>query len=237
MAFQKQVNLCHSFTELNYLCLKYALKFGVKAIAYHHLPHLGAQDSAVFNLINVGFPKELVERFESRNTIKVDYTIQQILAGAKVQWWGETARPSRLSQKEKDFLEYAASKVTCGIHLPVFGPNGRNGYVSMDFGNVKPDLDDHDLSLLQSCCQFAHQQYCHLLLVELPQNTRLSPREKEILSWVAKGKSNGVIAEILEITESSVITYLERAFKKLEVDSRVTATLRASSLGELQYMP
>jgi DNA-binding NarL/FixJ family response regulator len=33
-----------------------------------------------------------------------------------------------------------------------------------------------------------------------------------------------------------MITYLERAFKKLGVDSRVTATLRASSLGELSYI-
>ncbi|GAB5489732.1 MAG: hypothetical protein Pars2KO_33020 [Parasphingorhabdus sp.] len=48
----------------------------------------------------------------------------------------------------------------------------------------------------------------------LPKKAKLSRREKEVLSCAAKGKSNGVIADILSITESTVITYLERAFKK-----------------------
>ena len=235
--FHQKVNTCDSFAGLNLLCLRFASRFGIKALAYHHLPHYGASDAIGLNVICVGFPQELVNRFEEGNIIRVDPTIQQILFGTKAQWWEETERPSRLSRKEREYLEFAASKVSGGIHLPVFGPNGRNGYVSMGFGKRSPDLDDQELSLLQSCCQFAHQQYCHLLLVELPRTSRLSPREKEILSWAAKGKSNGVIADILGITESTVITYLERAFQKLGVDNRVSATLRASSLGELSFLP
>ncbi len=237
VSFHKQVNSCETFANLNCLCLRYASKFGAKAVAYHHLPPIGATDSVGINMICVGFPPELVDRFESGNLVKIDPTIQQVLYGTKAQWWNETERPLRLSRQEREYLEYAASKVSGGIHLPVFGPNGRNGYISMGFGNQNPDLNDSELSCLQSCCQFAHQQYCYLLLVKLPRTARLSPREREILSWAAKGKSNGVIAEILEITESTVITYLERAFKKLGVDNRVTATLRASSIGELSYLP
>ncbi len=236
ITFHQKVNSCESFASLNFLCLRFASQFGVRAMAYHHLPHFGAEDAIGLNVICVGFPQELVNRFEEGNLIKIDPTIQQVMYGTRAQWWEETERPRRLSRKEREYLEFAASKVSGGIHLPVFGPNGRNGYVSMGFDDHSPDLDDSDLSLLQSCCQFAHQQYCHLLLVELPRASRLSPREKEILSWAAKGKSNGVIAEILDITESTVITYLERAFRKLGVDNRVTATLRASSLGELSYL-
>ncbi len=236
VSFQGKVDRCETFKSLNYLCLRFAKKIGAKAVTYHHLPHFGAADAVDLNVICVGFPEELVKRFESQNEIRTDPSIQQILSGTKAQWWYETKRPQRMSAKEKAFLEFAASKVSGGLHLPVFGPNGRNGYVSIGFGNLTPDFDDNDLSFLQSCCQFAHQQYCHLLLSDLPLKAKLSPREKEILSWVAKGKSNGVIADILGITESTVITYLERAFKKLGVDSRVTATLRASSLGELSYI-
>ena len=236
MSFHKRVHRCKTVASLNFLSLRFAKKFGVKAIAYHHLPHFGAADAAVIDLINLGFPKELSNSYAKKKLFNVDHTVQHILGGTTAQWWGETPSPSRTSRDEREWLEFAASKVSGGIHLPVFGPNGRNGYVSIGFGNVKPDLDRYDLSLLQSCCQFAHQQYCHLLLVELPRSTKLSPREKEILTWVAQGKSNGVIADILGISESSVITYLERAFKKLGVESRVAATLRASSIGELNYL-
>lgn len=236
ISFHKQAGDCKTFASLNRLCLRFASRFGIRAIAYHHLPPIGATDSAGINLICVGFPSELVERFETGNLDRIDPTIQQVLYGTKAQWWEDTERPARISREEREYLEYAASKVSGGLHLPVFGPNGRNGYVSMGFGNQRPDLDESELCFLQSCCQFAHQQYCYLLLVELPRTARLSPREKEILSWAAKGKSNGVIAEILEITESTVITYLERAFHKLGVDNRVTATLRASSIGELSHL-
>jgi DNA-binding NarL/FixJ family response regulator len=45
----------------------------------------------------------------------------------------------------------------------------------------------------------------------------LAPREREILTFVARGLTNREIAERLEIGEESVKTYLERAFGKLGV--------------------
>lgn len=59
----------------------------------------------------------------------------------------------------------------------------------------------------------------------------LSPREREVLVWVAKGKSNSVIADILGVSESTVDTFLRRLYSKLNATNRITAVVKAIRLG------
>jgi len=55
----------------------------------------------------------------------------------------------------------------------------------------------------------------------------LSPREAEVLLWVAQGKSNGDISTILGATEFTVKKHLTHIFEKLGLESRHAATVRA----------
>src|SRR5262249_53727046 len=55
----------------------------------------------------------------------------------------------------------------------------------------------------------------------------LTPREAEVLLWVAQGKSNGDVAVILSMAEKTVKKHLGNVFEKLGVESRNAATLRA----------
>jgi DNA-binding CsgD family transcriptional regulator len=61
----------------------------------------------------------------------------------------------------------------------------------------------------------------------------LSPREKEILEWVAKGKSTWEIAAVLSISHESVEFHIEGAKRKLQVCNRTLAVTRAIVLGLL----
>lgn len=55
----------------------------------------------------------------------------------------------------------------------------------------------------------------------------ISPREAEVLLWVAQGKGNGEIAEILGLSVATVKKHTIHIFEKLGVESRTAATLRA----------
>ena len=55
----------------------------------------------------------------------------------------------------------------------------------------------------------------------------LTPRVAEVLLWVAQGKTNGDIATILGISESTVKKHLLEIFAKLGVETRSAATRRA----------
>jgi DNA-binding CsgD family transcriptional regulator len=55
----------------------------------------------------------------------------------------------------------------------------------------------------------------------------LTPREAEVLIWVAQGKTNPEVATILGIRPYTVRTHLEHVFSKLGVETRHAAGLRA----------
>ncbi|AMO23737.1 hypothetical protein GCM10027034_36470 [Ramlibacter solisilvae] len=59
----------------------------------------------------------------------------------------------------------------------------------------------------------------------------LTPREKTCLHWVAQGKSDGVIADILHVSSSAVHFHVTNVLRKLEVSSRAQAAAKAVALG------
>lgn len=58
----------------------------------------------------------------------------------------------------------------------------------------------------------------------------LSAREREVLSLIARGDSNKVIARSLEIAETTVKIHVQHILRKLQLSSRVQAAVYAAAL-------
>jgi DNA-binding CsgD family transcriptional regulator len=56
----------------------------------------------------------------------------------------------------------------------------------------------------------------------------LTPRETEVLSWIAKGKTNRDVGDILGMSPRTVNKHLEHVFEKLGVETRAAAAALAS---------
>jgi DNA-binding CsgD family transcriptional regulator len=55
----------------------------------------------------------------------------------------------------------------------------------------------------------------------------LTPREHEVLAWVARGKTNREIAAILYLAPGTIGKHLDNMYAKLGVGSRAAAVARA----------
>lgn len=93
---------------------------------------------------------------------------------------------------------------------------------------AKPDLLNAIASRLKRQQQQAQPEFkpnfdSHQPLLALG----LTPRVAEVLLWVAQGKTNGDIATILGISESTVKKHLLEIFQTLGVENRSAAVLRA----------
>lgn len=62
----------------------------------------------------------------------------------------------------------------------------------------------------------------------LRQHFSLTQRESEVLLWIAKGKSNRDIGEILGLSSRTVTKHLEQIYVKLGVENRASAAVKAA---------
>jgi DNA-binding CsgD family transcriptional regulator len=60
---------------------------------------------------------------------------------------------------------------------------------------------------------------------------QLSKRQREVLEWIAAGKTDWEIAAILRISRRAVKFHLDHVRKKLNATNRAHAVARAISLG------
>lgn len=64
-----------------------------------------------------------------------------------------------------------------------------------------------------------------------PPEVKLSDRETEVLTLIAKGMNRSDIARLLGISTNTAAGYIKTIYQKLNVSSRAEATLEASRLG------
>jgi DNA-binding NarL/FixJ family response regulator len=69
------------------------------------------------------------------------------------------------------------------------------------------------------------------------QVSPLTPREQEVLGWLAKGLDNTAIAETLTITKRTVQNHVSNIYSKLDVGSRTEAMLYAIKRGWVDVGP
>jgi DNA-binding CsgD family transcriptional regulator len=61
---------------------------------------------------------------------------------------------------------------------------------------------------------------------ERHQQVQLTPREREVLAWVSRGKTNAEIARLLWLAPGTVRKHLENVYAKLGVSTRTAAVAR-----------
>lgn len=124
-----------------------------------------------------------------------------------------------------------------GISVALHLPQGRHLVVGMDRDKKLPKGAKLARMLADLNLLAAHTQDAALRLL-LPQVApvvdvvpRLTPRELETLKWIAHGKSDWAIAQILRVSQHTVDFHVRQILKKTECNSRHTAVLKAIQFG------
>ncbi|MFL4471420.1 LuxR family transcriptional regulator [Tateyamaria armeniaca] len=212
------------------LMLDYYHAHGIDKVSYHHLSaDLQAPQSVTVN--TDGFSRDWVCQYIERKLFLVDPITELAQSVTRPFEWSDVGHLMRLSPEQKAYLiTMHDAGVGEGFAFQVFGPGLRNGYVGL--GVARPqDMPSPALVLdFQIIAQAGHMKYCELNPPETPRGG-LSPRERQILRWIARGKSNAIIADILELSPHTVDTLVRRIFVKLGVADRTTAAIQGVGAG------
>ena len=200
--------------------------------SYFHYPPVGAHDfDGQIRVGEFGYPDAWRKTYLEEKLYLSDPLARRAASFTRPYFWSEVPALPNLTEDELEYIKrVSALNLGEGLGIPLFGPAGRNGYAALGFGNNGRPPPDQILEL-QAGAQMGHLAYCRLLLRDLPNGTNLSTREREILRWVARGRTNSQIAEVLHLSRNTVETYIRRCFEKLDVNDRVSAALRGIALG------
>jgi LuxR family transcriptional regulator, quorum-sensing system regulator CciR len=210
----------------------FARERGVRRIAYHHLPPPAAPDADLLRIENEGFGDALLSQYLNARTGGFAVLANLIQHSARPVYLDELEAIVALTPRERSHIAgYRSAGVLNGLGLQAFGPHSRNGIFALDLGPNTRRLSTESMIALRWAAQTMHLHYSELLLPTLGEVPTLSSREAEVLIWVARGKSNASIAEILGISAHTVDAHLRRVFLKLGVADRISAALRGLGFG------
>ena len=129
--------------------------------------------------------------------------------------WLRELFPDRADALPDDWLSWLSAGAS-----PEHSSTGANGQVLL-LRNLGPVGLGEQMLLMQRRAE--PSAAAHRL-----STASLTPREAEVLSWVAKGKTNRDVGDILGMSPRTVNKHLEHVFEKLGVETRAAAAALAS---------
>jgi LuxR family transcriptional regulator, quorum-sensing system regulator BjaR1 len=180
------------------------------------------------------WPPEWFERYMKRDYFRKDPVSQQALVTSSPFIWRDVPPVFSAAREAVELMGEAREfGLVDGFCVPLYGITGWQAGLS--FGTDRAvDLGRRQLAALHLIAISAHGRMRALHgEPDLPA-PRLTPREREVLAWVAAGKTAWETSCILHVAEKTVRAHLESIRQKLNVASITQAVASALRSGELQ---
>jgi len=182
-----------------------------------------------YEVVNFNYPVEWTEIYSSKQYDQVDPIAVEHFKDIKVQYWADTYRkyppPDNFIKLAKSFkLEKGYTHGARNIK--------RTEASLFSIAGQAVEHDDRTEAVLKYIVPHLHQVLVRVSNTILPQKkVFLTPREKEVLTWLANGKSSWDISMILSVSESTINFHVNSIMQKLDAVSRTHAVAIAFELG------
>jgi DNA-binding CsgD family transcriptional regulator len=177
------------------------------------------------------FNKDWSSRYVANGYAAQSQIAREMLVRSSPYSWEQVMRDRPVSSRQMRIREEAKEfGLGDGIFFPARWADG--SYVAVVLAGFQPPLED---PLVRTTVEVLAAYYALEVqrLYGTKKRERLSSRQQECLKWARQGKSSGMIADILGISEATVHEHISKACKKLGVRTRVQAVVEATVLGLL----
>ena len=189
------------------------------------------KESAKHGVIR-SYPSDWMNHYIEKDYINIDPTYRLALRTPGVFSWQQIEEKVNLPKDSVKMMREAEdANIKSGASVSIHGIN--NDVVGLGFASSEQDINNSrsNLHKLHALAHQFHLIYTDIFSLENSNidsiDITLTAKERDVLIWCSRGKSNGVIAEILGVSEHTVHFHLKNIFKKLQVNDRTTAVLLA----------
>jgi LuxR family transcriptional regulator, quorum-sensing system regulator BjaR1 len=193
-----------------------------------------------------GFEQFIITDMPPPTTKKFDSHL--ILNGWSPEWFSRYTRETTtpffwdeidLSRSPKASLQVMQEarefNLNCGFSIPIFGVEGDQSCVTM--GGRRIEIPPRGREAIHLISIYAHDKARTLRRKEPKKprgKPRLTPREREVLLWVALGKTDGEIGSILSVSPETSFAHVRNSCRKLGAVTRTQVVVKAMQQGEIE---
>lgn len=237
----REVNSATSIEDLDATLARMAKELGSNCHAYFcgTLVHdIRQQPGTIFQSHPTclhRYPPAWQERYYAEGYYRDDPVIVAGLRSVLPVRWSDLARTA--TGRARQIMDEAREHgLRAGVSVAVHGAGRSFSMLSMAFAADGDEIESHidrSVHCIHLLCLHLHAAVLRVEAAKAPvaDTVRLTPREREILRWMANGKTYVQIGQILGITERTVREHLDRAANKLGVDSKMQLVTEAVARG------
>lgn len=222
------VERCKSHRDLKSLVADFSnviAQFGFDRFMMTRLPGLGHDPEPL--ILAHTWSLEWGDQYRAKNYFWSDPVSHFSFAHNRPFTWSE----ARLASEQPNVAQQIASEARSvgmldGLGFPLADPRAVQSVISLS-SDTAVDLPDADRAMLHMACI-----YCglHAADISAPKESdlpKLTAREREVLRWLAHGKSAWETSAILNASESTIKTHLEHIRQKLSATTTTQAVATA----------
>jgi DNA-binding CsgD family transcriptional regulator len=180
------------------------------------------------------FPEDLRVYYKENNCDAYDPVMQALRAQTGSLDWEAHEKRSHYKPAQTQLYNVARDGgLHNGVSTPVWGGSGLMASLGLASAEQR-DATCANLDLIGALTAQFYLSYKRLNAQAPSPRTKaagITPKEAEILSWVAAGKTDAEIAVILNISRNTVDTHMRHIFARLDAHNRVTAVVKAIAEG------
>lgn len=207
-------------------------RFGYSHLTVWNMPSSGESmdEALLFN----NRPEDYTDHYIRNNLIERDPVVLELRTTLSPHTWDDV-RKKTLSKSALRIIDEALEfDVRNGATVPIFRPSGSLAVVSPC--GREPDVSPRAMAAIEMISILSFQALRRARASSFRDKRDTPPltnREREVLKWVAVGKSDDEIATILSIGRQTVLTHLGNAKRKLNASRRTYAVIQALRYGEI----
>lgn len=207
--------------------------FGLTCVTAWSMPRPGQPPDEGLMLNNR--PADYIEHYKEKNYLVRDPVVTELRRSVHPYSWGDVRERRKLTKAEARIMDEGRDfGLDEGIIIPIVTLSGSMSVFSP--AGLNPDLSQRARSALEIIGIYSQQTLKRALIRtqrDEAAHTPLTPREREIMQWVAVGKSDDEIGALLSIGAATVTTHVESAKRKLDAFRRTYAVVQAIRFGEI----
>lgn len=176
------------------------------------------------------YPAEWMNRYLSKGYAYLDPVVDRVQSQYDPFLWTELRERSGDVTGRRIFDEASDFRLCEGIAVPLVTLEGVSAVFC--FSGERMELEKSDQAMLQLVASYAFGQLV-LMRSQISTSPRIkfAPREREALQWMAEGKSDWEIGELMGISLHGVDYHLRSVRNKLGTANRTQTVATALRLG------